>query len=157
MLGGHLGVFGDLLDIHHGFGLGVVLDELDELFLGVLDGEARDAFQFLRLFLVDVVKFSLALVDGFLLRGQLVLQGLHFLALALDLFHLLVGLLLHLVHLVLGLLQLTLALVASFLVLVFHLQEFLLGLEDAFFLDDLGFFLGFIKVCVGFLGYGFFK
>ena len=37
LVGTHLGVFGDLLHIYHGLGLGVILDELNELFFGVFD------------------------------------------------------------------------------------------------------------------------
>ena len=47
-----------------------------------------------------------------------------------------------------------LALVDGLLVLVFQLEELLLGLEDAFFLDDFGFLLGLFKVGVGLLGHG---
>ena len=70
---------------------------------------------------------------------------LHFLGLALCLFHFLVGVLFELVDAVFCAGKFTFAVVAGLFVFVFHLEEFLLGLQDAFFFDDFGFFLGFFE------------
>ena len=139
------GLFGHFLHIDHRVGLSLFLDEFDELLLGILRREAGDGFQFLRFFVVNAIEVGFFLVEGVELAFQFLLCSLQFLGLALRLFHLLVGVLLQLVDAVFGRGQFALALVAGLFVFVLHLEEFLLGLQDAFFLDDFGLFLGLFK------------
>ena len=105
----------------------------------------------------EAVEVGFLLVEGLNLAFQLLLGGLQLLRLALHLFHFLVGFLLQLVGPLFHLLGGAVALVAGFLVFVLHLEELLLGLQDAFLLDDFGLLLGFFEQGDFFFDDGFLK
>ena len=147
LVGGHLGVVHDLVDVAGGSRLGLVLQRLHEALLGFLGGETADFLELCAL-LSDEAFEALAQLLLFLQEQGLLL--FHALALVLlfvlatcDLILTLVQADLALLQAVLALLDLLVALLHFLLQLCFLVQELLLDFQEFLLFDDLCILLGF--------------
>ena len=140
--GGVLRFIHNLLDGDHRFGAGLVLHQLDELFLGLFCRKFGDGFEFRFLDGGLLVEFGLLEVVGFNLAFQFLLEGGIVGSFAVQLFHFLVegGLLLFDAVLAGG--NLLVLFVDHLFVLAFQLQEFFLGLENLLFFKEFAVFFG---------------
>ena len=149
LVGGHLGVVHDVVDVAGGRGLGLVLEAFYQFLASLVGTESGDALQFLTSLTADVLQLLAAGLQHLLAVVQIAFQRVQFalaaLVLALHLVQLAFALLGALLR-ALGLLQFLLRLTVG---LGQYLHLLLLGLELHLFLDHVGLSAGFLGDAAG--------
>ena len=82
--GGHLGLFHHLIDVCHGFCLGLILDVLNQLSLSLFCGETRYGSEFFRCLEMQFLEFLFLRVDELKLLVEVVLDCVDFRVAALQ-------------------------------------------------------------------------